>query len=298
MTGNSRPAARWSQLPLVRLVLLGLALAVTTVLATGVARWLVPPAPSPLHDWILLKNALLPVALLAVYALTVRLVERRPAAEVAVRPALALFPAGLLLGVAAISCHVLVLVIAGSAHFSSGGGAADPLALGNEWLVPWLTAVGEELLFRALLFRIAEEMLGTTAAVVISAVLFSLAHAANPGATPAALLALATGLGCLLALSFAATRSLWFPIGLHMGWNLAEGFLYGLPDSGQLDPLRLASIVVQGDPVLTGGDFGPEASAVLVAVCLVLSALLLVIARRRGRWVPARPRLRNTHAGA
>jgi len=282
-----------TDLSVIRLLVLGLALAGATAAATITTRLLVPAAPSPLHDWVLLKNAVLPLLLLAVYAATVRLLEHRRPSELAGSPGFGLFPAGLLLGIAVISGYVLLLSMAGVAHVTRGVTSGGPLRLCNEFLVPWLTAVGEELVFRAVIFRITEEMFGTAAAVVISAGLFGLSHAANPGANLFALTMLALGMGVLLALAFAATRNLWFPIGLHMGWNIAEGFLYGLPNSGLADPLQLARTSVVGSLAVTGGKFGPEASVVLVVLSLLISALLLPVTLRTHRWTSAGFRLRQ-----
>jgi hypothetical protein len=61
-----------------------------------------------------------------------------------------------------------------------------------------------------MVFRIAEEVVGTGFAMLISAVLFGPSPAVNPGASPASLLLLSAGMGVLLAFAFAATRNLWF----------------------------------------------------------------------------------------
>lgn len=285
---NPRSTHRLQDMWIARLFVLGIVLAGTTIVATIITRLLVPPAPSPLHQWILLKNLLLPFMLLAVYGWSIRSLERRRAFELALNPGIALFPIGLVVGTVAISGYILLLLMAGAARVRSGMVSGGLLSLGNEFLVPWLTAVGEELLFRAVLFRIAEDMFGTATAVIISAALFGLSHAANPGANPAALLALALGMGSLLALAFAATRNIWFPIGIHMGWNIAEGFLYGLPNSGMTDPLQLAHTTITGRSALTGGNFGPESSVILVIECLLISAILLWVTLRKHRWISAR----------
>lgn len=292
-SGMPRATTRLAQLSVIRLLVLGLALAATVIAATIATRLLVPAAPTPLHDWVLLKNAILPLLLLAVYARTVHLLEHRRASELAGSPGIALFAAGLIGGVAVISGYVLVLSLAGVAHVAGGVTSNRLLGLSNEFLVPWLTAVGEELVFRAVLFRISEEMFGTAAAIAISAGLFGLSHAANPGANPVALVMLALGMGGLLALAFTATRNLWLPIGLHMGWNIAEGFLYGLPNSGMTDPLQLARTSISGSLAVTGGEFGPEASVVLVVLSFLISAILLWITLRAHRWTPVRFRLRQ-----
>jgi hypothetical protein len=114
-------------LSIVRLLIFCLVLAGTTIAATIVTRLLVPPAPSPMHEWVLLKNLLLPVLLLFAYAATVRWLEHRRASELALKAGLALFPAGLLTGLAIISGYVLVLVIADAAQVKSGIASAGNL---------------------------------------------------------------------------------------------------------------------------------------------------------------------------
>lgn len=292
-TRKSGLLSRIGHLTFVRLIYLVLFLMVTTVLATIATRILVPPAPSPWHQWILAKNLLLPILLVAVYARAVRFVERRKVSEVAIRRGITLFPLGTTLGVAIIGGYVLTLWWSGAAHISRGTELHGLLNILNEILVPWLTAVGEELLFRIVLFRIVEEIAGTGLAVLISATIFGLSHAANPGANPVALFSLSAGMGILLALAFAATRNLWFPVGLHMGWNLAEGFLFGLPNSGITDPLQIVRTTVSGSSALTGGAFGPEGSILLLALSLVVSAVLLSLILRAHQWQSLRFHMRS-----
>ncbi len=55
----------------------------------------------------------------------------------------------------------------------------------------------------------------------------------------------------------------------------------------------LFNIPLSGPQLLTGGSFGPEASVVAMAVCTVAGLILLVMAIRRGEWMPMRVRLRS-----
>jgi hypothetical protein len=96
VTSSSRSMALLGGLAVVRLIGLGLVLVVTTIVATIATRMLVPSAPSPLHQWILLKNVLLPLLLLAAYAGTVRWLEHRRPSELALGRGATLFPAGLM----------------------------------------------------------------------------------------------------------------------------------------------------------------------------------------------------------
>lgn len=274
----------------VRLIIFGVSAALVAILATVLSRLLVPPAPSPLHQLVMVKNLVLPVLELLVYAAIVRRLEHRPASEIAVdRNGATLLGIGLVIGLTLVAAAILTLALAGLATFASGTGLEGLFA---EILVPFTTAVIEELIFRAILFRLAEAMFGTTIAALLSSLLFALAHLGNPGATAITTIFLALDLGLLLAVAFAASRSLWLPIGLHMGWNLALGYVFGVSNSGTLSPHNLLRTTLAGPAWLSGGVFGLESSVVALAFSLLSSAALIAIAMRYGRWQPISLRLR------
>ena len=287
----------WDLVP-VRLITLMLLLLGAIILATIVTRFVVPPAPSPGHRWILLKNLLLPFLLLWLYGRAVRFLEQREPTEISLQKGTPLFFLGAVLGVAVISLYVLTLSGLGAATLTRYAGVHEVVPYLNEVLVPWATAVGEELLFRLVLFRLAEEAVGTGLAALISALLFGLSHAVNPGASPESLFLLAAGMGSLLACAYAATRNVWFPIGLHMAWNFAEGCLFGLPDSGLADPVQIIHTNVSGPRLLTGGAFGPEGSLPLFVLTLVGTATLAGLTLRRNHWQSARFSLRRCLSSA
>jgi hypothetical protein len=141
------------------------------------------------------------------------------------------------------------------------------------------------LAFRGALFRIVEEGFGTTSALITSAVVFGLLHALNPGATVISTTAIALEAGVLLGAAYALTRNLWFPIGLHFGWNFTEGGIFGVSVSGGPTGKGILSVALAGRPLLTGGNFGPEASVIAIAVCLAAGIALLLLTVRRGGWM-------------
>lgn len=275
---------RLADLIFIRLLGLTLVLVAGAVLATLVTRLLVPPAPAPGHQWIFLKNLLLPLLLIWLYGRAVRVLERRDPAELSLAIGARLFPLGLVAGVACIGFYVLVLLAVGDAHVDSGSAPGGPVDMLNALLVPWLTAVGEEIIFRLILFRLIETALGTGLAALISAGLFGLSHVGNPGADTGSLLLLAAGFGLLMALAYATTRNLWLLVGLHMGWNLTEGSLFGLLNSGQREPVAWLKTTVSGSPWLTGGAFGPEGSLPLFALCVFGVVALVWVAGQRNQW--------------
>lgn len=217
------------------------------------------------------------------YAILVKAVERRPMRELALRDLLTLVPAGLLLGAVLFSAVVLVLWLAGSYHVTS-------IDTGVDWLPAVLSAgitagISEEIITRGVLFRIVEEGLGTWWALAISALFFGAAHIFNPGATLWSSLAIAIEAGVLLALLYHVTRSLWPCIGMHAAWNVMQGTVFGIPVSGTTAHGLLVAART-GPDWLSGGAFGAEASVVALILCSACSALLLIVALRRGTIVP------------
>jgi hypothetical protein len=282
--------ARLGHWAIVRIVLYAVVLIGALVASSLLTNPLIPPAPSPLHHPLLLvRNLISPVTLLALYALAVRLVERRPAREVDPRQAAPQLLVGAMVGAAMMGTVYLTLWALGRATFGPGTGL-DGLAGGLA--VAFAAAVLEELLLRAVLFRILEEASGTSVAVVVSAAVFGLLHAANPGATALSTAAIAIEAGGLLALAYALTHNLWLAVGIHMSWNFTEGSLFGAAVSGGSQSHSLVRASLSGPAWLTGGPFGPEASVVSVGVCLAASVVIAVMIVRPGGWRPRALRLR------
>lgn len=147
-----------------------------------------------------------------------------------------------------------------------------------------LAAVLEELLFRGILFRWIEQFAGSWAALAITAALFGLAHRANPNATWFSSFSIAMEAGVLLAGAYMLTRSLWLPMGLHAAWNFTQGYLFGVPVSGQPEQ-GMVTARLSGPTLLSGGPFGLEASVIAVVLATALGVWLIVLAVRRGEVV-------------
>ncbi|MDE2563910.1 MAG: CPBP family intramembrane metalloprotease [Sphingomonadales bacterium] len=143
----------------------------------------------------------------------------------------------------------------------------------------------EETLFRGIIYRHLEGLLGSIAALAITSTLFGAAHLANPGATWFAALAIAVEAGILLGAAYMLTRTLWLAAGLHAAWNFTQGWVFSVPVSGGEAPLGLLVTRRIGPEWLTGGDFGLEASAVAMVVATLAGLAMLEAARRKGRLV-------------
>lgn len=278
--GFARFVARFTWARLLLFTVSLFAALVVLGLTMGLVTHRLPTAARPL--W-LLPSALLSGSLMVwLYRSEVRYFEHRDVAELAPMGAWRWVAAGMVLGAALFGTVFALLWLCGYVqHVGLGGFAGLPAALAGSLFA----AVGEELVFRGAIFRIVEERMGTTAALVISAAIFGLLHAVNPGATTASTVAIALEAGALLGVAYSASRTLWLPMGLHFGWNFTEGGVFGTAVSGG-QTHGLIDSALAGPLLMTGGAFGPEASVIAVAVCLTATVLIGLWTVRHGRWRP------------
>lgn len=206
------------------------------------------------------------------------------------------FAVGLAVGAAMVGVVVAVVLatggrVAGTALTRDGALFSDlSFPVGLFAAAVYFLAVGvlEELVFRGyLLVNVAEGVsivLDDRRAVVLAgaatAGLFGLLHAGNPAASATSTLVI-TLFGLLLASAYVLTDSLALPIGIHTGWNVVLGPVFGLPVSGLTTSVALVA-VEPGNFALAGGAFGPEGGAVALVGLLIGTGLLAGWLRWRG----------------
>lgn len=232
---------------------------------------------------------------LFVYNWVVRRTERRVVTETARRGSLRSVGLGLAIGVGLFVAVIGAIALLGGYHVEGLSPITGLIALIGIMAV---AAVAEELIFRGVLFRLIEQKIGTWVSMAITGLLFGFLHLINPAATIWGAIAIALEAGVLLVAAYVATRSLWLPIGLHFGWNIAVSGIFGTVVSGADTPVGLLNATMSGPELITGGAFGPEGSVFSIAFCLIASAILLRIAHRRGRIVPLRRSARADAATA
>jgi hypothetical protein len=198
---------------------------------------------------------------------------------------------GSLIGVASLALATAIATAGGGLSFTVSGRAT-------------FVQVGETLFFSAILFivaALAEEGLFrgyplqtfsraklVGLGVLITSFAFAAIHMENPNliqGLPYLNLLLA---GVWLAVAYLRTRSLWFPLGVHWGWNWALGSLFGLPVSGinDLAPNPLLHGTDLGPTWLTGGSYGIE-GGLACTITLVVSTVFIW----RTRLVSATPEM-------
>ena len=257
--------------PLMRMLYFGLLLALFALASTWLARNAgITPNNLKTMSGNLASTLLIVLPFVLAYVILAKVIERRPMRELELRKS----PQVLWGMLAALPLFaVLVLELWSAGAYSIQGLGDAPL-----WSLFLLTAVvpgiTEEIVSRGIIFRLTEEGLGTWIALAISALFFGFAHASNPGASPWSSIAIALEAGVLFGLLYHVTRSLWWCIGLHAGWNFVQGALFGIPVSGIAVDGVLES-TLHGPDWLDGGGFGAEASVLTVLTSSILSLLLV-----------------------
>ena len=140
----------------------------------------------------------------------------------------------------------------------------------------YISAVVEELGFRAILMRIFARMFGPLPGLLISAALFALAHAGH--ASPLAVALLVINGGLLLGVLYLVSGSLWLPIGAHIAYDFTEWSLFGYDNT---DGYWVVAPSAGHAAWLTGGAAGPDGSVLSALVACLLIIAVVLIARRR-----------------
>lgn len=216
---------------------------------------------------------LAPLVLIALYVLVVRWFENEWAPDILTIKYGGHLLMGLAFGAAYISLVTGIMWLCGCCSFKQ---------LGWEWtaqikafLMFFGVAVGEEIIFRGVLFKWIDKRWGLWVALIVSGLVFGFVHLTNDNATIWSSLAISIEAGLLLGAAYKWSGSLWLPIGIHWAWNYTQGNIFGFAVSGTDAGGTLLQVVPDGPDIITGGAFGAEASIISVVLGLVLTALFV-----------------------
>jgi membrane protease YdiL (CAAX protease family) len=254
-------------------------------LATFIALALTGAAIGPAGSGNLTGYAVFDAILLLVSFACWRFLDRRKAAATPLavnRGAAKRALEGAMVGALLVAFVVAGLALAGVYDLAPRACRPEPLlrfVAGTTGFVA-LAALFEEALFRGYALFALRDLAGGAAGVVVTALLFSVAHQANPGYDwmAAANVALVGG---VLAAWILAERDVWVAVGAHAGWNAAIVLGAAIPVSGLAIPSPCHTGVLQGPDWLTGGSFGLEAALPTAVAWLGLAAWLWRVASRR-----------------
>jgi uncharacterized protein len=178
--------------------------------------------------------------------------------------------AGFGIGAAAAAVAIVLAAVLQMVRFSADTAPGAGFSFGRICFLLFLLlfgAVGEELLFRGYGFQVLLERWGARISIPLFALLFAYMHKDNLTvagvATSSATAWLAMGntflWGLLLGYAVPRAGSLWLPIGLHFGWNMALPLL-GVPLSGYTMGVTGYVLHWNTSDFWSGGAYGLEAS--------------------------------------
>ncbi|MFC1558685.1 lysostaphin resistance A-like protein [candidate division KSB1 bacterium] len=184
---------------------------------------------------------------------------------------------GLILGSGIISIVFLVSLLTNAVSVSWSGAGISLLIINFiiYAFIFFIQCAGEEAFFRGYLFQIIMEKINKITAVVIMSVLFSIVHMLNPEISIFALCNVFL-FGVLLSAAYIKTRSLWLPTALHFSWNFSQSFIFSFPVSGIKLNHTIFAVRNNGSVLISGGEFGPEASLLTSIVTLIVIAYIIV----------------------
>jgi uncharacterized protein len=138
-----------------------------------------------------------------------------------------------------------------------------------------LGAFLEELAFRGVALGCLILLLrNITLAVALSAALFAAAHLGNRNVDAVAFMGYCAG-GAVYGMAYCRTGRVWLPFGLHLGWNFAQGKIFGFAVSGGSFGDSYIMHQASGPAIWTGGVYGPEAGLLGLAARFVVLGLTL-----------------------
>lgn len=146
-----------------------------------------------------------------------------------------------------------------------------------------IQASTEELVCRGFAYQRLKRTYGTAAAVVGSAIIFSLGHIFNTGVTPLALIDIFL-IGVFYALMVRYCDSIWMAMGAHTAWNFTQNILLGLPNSGTASSYSFFGLAgTSTNSLAYDTAFGVEGTVLAVVLNIICIVALYLWGRKHGK---------------
>jgi membrane protease YdiL (CAAX protease family) len=278
MTDEIRWTTVWKRLGLFVLAFAVASTIVITPLATILANW----AEANSTAARLYGDIAAAIAIVSATWVMTRYVDKRPFLTIGLGPNSAIrdLSAGLAIGTTWLGISVGILVVAGWALFKDQSGFSGAALLVAAVSV-FFNVLTQQLLICGYILQTVRTKAGLATAVLVSAVLFSVLHAAAFGGAwipPVNVF----GAGLVFCMAYAVSGSLWLPIAIHFAWNLLLGPVLGLTISGT-GSLGLGWNVfeIAGPEIFTGGAFGIEGGLIVTLTTAVLAMVFVLIHKRQ-----------------
>ena len=226
----------------------------------------------------LIKGIISSAAVIGGYSFFFRKYEKRKIVEFSTKGIAKYIFIGTLIGILLQSLTILVIYLAGNIEIV----AVNPISyIIIPFTVAFSVAIFEEILIRGIIFRILEEKLGSYHSLFITTIIFGALHLGNPNSTLLSGLCVGIEAGFLMGAAYIYTRNLWFPIAIHFAWNFMQSGIFGAITSGNEKTSGLLTTKITGNQLITGGEFGPEATIQAMFFCVLATIILLQLSKNK-----------------
>lgn len=188
------------------------------------------------------------------------------------------FAIGSGVGLASIAIAVAIAMVLGGLSFTPNPDF-ESVAIAKSLFVSLAVFAGaaafEEALFRGYVLQTFTRANLAWLAIGGTALLFAFVHLHNPSANWISTTNTALA-GVWFGLAYLKTRDLWFPFGIHLMWNWAQGFIFGIEVSGLKDiaSATLLKEIDRGPAWLTGENYGIEGGIACTVVIIIAIAAI------------------------
>lgn len=193
----------------------------------------ITPALGTLSQNVWLKALLLlggGFVILSLYALWIKIFEKRTVSELCTKRACWNMLTGLGIGILFICFVIALLALIGVYKIEAIW--FDWRLMLIDFAALFIVAVSEEIIFRGFLFRMIRDRFNIVVAFIISSLLFGFIHLISVDLWTA--IAISAEGGFMLAAAYNLRNNLWFPIGIHWAWNFTLGTVFGANVSGEI----------------------------------------------------------------
>jgi len=238
---------------------------------TAVINSVVARTPS----WIVAVSLIAFVMLIATAIFYCLKIEKRPLSSLGIRKGSFLkeYGIGVGIGLGMAGIAVLIAFLCGSVSIKANPDGISPLII--LFFVGFLIqGAAEELMFRGYYMITVARDYKVAIAVLVSSVVFSLAHTGNGGFNFLAFVNILL-FGIFLGVYVFKRGDIWGACAIHSMWNFATGCIFGTSVSGMQNMSSfLVAEINESKTLANGGSFGLEGGisatiVLLIAVCLV-----------------------------
>lgn len=230
----------------------------------------------------LIKGVIASISVIFIYKVFYKFAERRQITEISTKNIAKNLIVGTLIGVT-LQCLTILIIYLNNGFKIIAINSLSFIII--PFTIAFTVAIFEEILLRGIIFRIAEEKLGSYIALIISAIIFGAVHLANPNSSFISAICIAVEAGLLLGASYIYTRNLWLPIAIHFAWNFLQSGIFGAITSGNEKTNSLLTTQISGTKLITGGVFGPEGTIQATLFCLIATIILMFLNIKQNKLI-------------